>query len=163
MNSKEFEQWFNNFTAAFPAVDGFVRRSSDPSGLQTKKLWFSVLEKRTLADCLAATIAMFDGHPEIPGADRGYPDWSQVPRIVSRWCADRKPVQPEWTKEAKRAADKKGIIESDPGMAAALEKAIEILDNGGTMTDVRAMLLQRFPDKGAPGRTPYHEDEYQET
>jgi len=159
MNRKEFNEWFANFVAAFPAANDHVYKS-DPKGVATLAQWFRVLEKRDLKDAIAATLAIFDGELEIPGADRGWPDWSQVPRIVSRWCADRKPVQPQWTKEAKRAADMKGIIDSDPGMARALPDALEILEGGGTMTDVRAMLLLRFPDNGAAVREPYRENPY---
>ncbi len=161
MNRKEFNEWFANFVAAFPAANDHVYKS-DPKGVATLAQWFRVLEKRDLKDAIAATLAIFDGELEIPGADRGWPDWSQVPRIVSRWCADRKPVEPEWQKEVKRKQTGQGIIKDDPQMAAAYADALEILEGGGTMTDVRAMLLLRFPDSGAAVREPYREDEYQE-
>jgi hypothetical protein len=108
---------------------------------------------------MSATLAMFDGDLAIPGADRGWPDWSQVPRIVSRWCADRKPVEAEWQREVKRKQTGQGIIKDDPQMAAAYADALEILVGGGTMTDERAMLLLRFPSGAV---THYREDEYQE-
>jgi hypothetical protein len=156
MTQQEFNQWFANFVAAFPAANDHVYKS-DPKA--TLSLWFGLLQKRDLSDAMAATLAMFDGDLQIPGADRGWPDWSQVPRIVSRWCADRKPVEPQWKQEVKRKQTGQGIIKDDPQMAAAYADALEILEGGGTMTDVRAMLLLRFPSGAV---THYREDEYQE-
>ena len=123
----------------------------------------TVLQKRDLADALAVTIGLFDGSlTAIPGTDRGFPDWSSVPRHVSRLCAEMHPVEPGWKQEVKRKQTGQGIIKDDPQMAAAYADALEILEGGGTMTDVRAMLLLRFPDSGAAVREPYREDEYQE-
>ena len=112
---------------------------------------------------LAGAIGLFDGSlTAIPGTDRGFPDWSSVPRHVSRLCAEMHPVEPGWKQEVKRKQTGQGIIKDDPQMAAAYADALEILEGGGTMTDVRAMLLLRFPDSGAAVREPYREDEYQE-
>ena len=157
MTGSEFEKWLDHFKAAFPAVKDFITKVDSK---ETKTLWFGVLQKRDLADALAVTIGLFDGSlAAIPGTERGFPDWSSVPRHVSRLCAEMHPVEPGWKQEVKRKQTGQGIIKDDPQMAAAYADALEILEGGGTMTDVRAMLLLRFPSGAV---THYREDEYQE-
>jgi hypothetical protein len=143
MTSREFEQWFDHFAAAFPAVTDFIRKA-DPTGLETKKLWFGVLSKRDISDALTVTIGLFDGTLEkIPG-DKGWTDWSSVPRHVSRLCAEMHPIEPEWKKDTYRDRSKVSVIDRDPQMASAYKRALEILDEGGTMDDVRTMLDEVF-------------------
>lgn len=139
MNRAEFNKWFAHFAAAFPAVQDFVRKH-DRTGEATLTLWFEVLKKRELNDAIEATNGMFAGElAALPGADRGFPDWSQVPRHVSRLCAEMHPVEPEWKQHTIRR-HVKGIIESDASMAAAYRESLRILDDGGTMDDVRSYL-----------------------
>lgn len=144
MNEREFQKWFDHFAAAFPAVQDFVRKS-DLTGEATLKLWCGVLAKRDLADALAVTNELFEGGRPIPWLDRGFHDWSSVPRHVSRLCAERHPVEPEWKQHTVRRNGPPGIIEGDPSMAAAYREAMRILDDGGTMAEVRAMLAKAFP------------------
>lgn len=146
MTEREFQDWFDLFTAAFPAVQDFVRKS-DPTGRATLTLWFEVLKKRDIADALAVTNGLFEGVHPIPWIDKGgYPDWSSVPRHVSRLCAELHPAEPEWQQHTReRAKPKVGIIESDKSMAAAFKHCRnEILDQGGTMDDVRAYLDELY-------------------
>jgi len=158
MNRKEFDQWFKHFVSAFPAANAHVC-SVDPTGRETLGHWFAVLEKRSLADALAVTNGIFSGDLAGFADSKGYIDWSAVPRHVSRLCAEMHPVEPGWKQEVKRKQTGQGIIKDDPQMAAAYADALEILEGGGTMTDVRAMLLLRFPSGAV---THYREDEYQE-
>ncbi len=147
MTLEEFNQWFKHFAAAFPAVQDFVRKS-DPTGKETLKLWYGVLAKRDLADALAMTNELFEGERPIPWLDRGFHDWSSVPRHISRLCAEMHPVEPEWRQHTVRSKAKIGIIEGDPSVADALREAMRILDQGGTMEDVRAMTSEVFGQRG---------------
>lgn len=125
MTLEEFNQWFKQFAAAFPAVQDFVRKS-DPTGKATLTLWFEVLSKREVNDCLEVTNRMFQGDmPALPGADRGFPDWSQTPRHVSGLCAQLHPVVPEWKQHTVRTGGK-GIIQGDPSTAEAYKRCLEI-------------------------------------
>lgn len=138
MTAKEFQQWFDHFAAAFPAVQDFVRKS-DPTGKATLTLWFDVLSKRSIADALEVTNRLFEGvvHP-IPWLDKGgFPDWSSVPRHVARLCAELRPVEPEW-KQHTRERVKPGIIENDPSMRETYREAVRILDEGGALDEMRA-------------------------
>jgi hypothetical protein len=84
------------------------------------------------------TNGLFEGVLQaIPGTERGFPDWSQVPRHVSRLCAERHPVEPEWKKHTIRTGGK-GIIEGDPSMAEAYKRCLEILED--------------YPPRSAEGR-----------
>ncbi len=135
MTGSEFQKWFDHFAAAFPAVKDFVRKGDPPStpperhGKATLTLWFEVLAKRDLADALAVTNGMFTGDLQaIPGTERGFPDWSQTPRHVSRLCAEMHPIVPEWKKHTERTGGK-GIIQGDPSMAKAYKRCLEILED----------------------------------
>lgn len=151
MTLEEFNQWFKLFAAAFPAVQDFVRKS-DPTGKATLTLWFEVLSKRDVSDALAVTNGLFEGVLQaIPGTERGFPDWSQVPRHISRLCAERHYVEPEWKQHTReRVKPSKGIIESDPSMAEAYRQAVKIYDDGGTKADVAAFLDEFYGCKQSP-------------
>ncbi len=66
--------------------------------------------------------------PALPGTDRGFPDWSQTPRHVSRLCGELHPVEPEWKQHTVRSKGP-GIIEGDPSMAEAYKRCLEILED----------------------------------
>lgn len=124
MTASEFQKWFDHFAAAFPAVQDFVRKY-DPTGKATLTLWYEVLKKRDIGDCLAVTNELF-GRQQPPWVDKGgYHDWSAVPRHVSRLCGEMHPVVPEWKQHTVRDRSKVGIIDSDPSMAEALEKSLD--------------------------------------
>lgn len=149
MTGSEFQKWFDHFAAAFPAVQDFVRKY-DPTGEATLTLWFDVLAKRTISDALEVTNRLFEGTlPAIPGTDRGFPDWSQTPRHVSRLCGELHQIEPDWKQHTReRAKPTKGIIESDKSMAAAFKRTQEIFAKGVTMDDVNAFLDEYYPGTG---------------
>jgi hypothetical protein len=151
MTEREFQKWFDHFAAAFPAVQDFVRKS-DPTGKATLTLWFEVLSKRDVSDALAVTNGLFEGVLQaLPGTERGFPDWSQVPRHVSRLCAERHAIEPEWKQHTReRVKPTKGIIEGDPSMAEAYRAAVKIYDEGGTKADVAAFLDAFYGHKQSP-------------
>jgi len=128
MTDAEFQEWYDHFEAAFPAVRDFVRKS-DPTGEATLKLWFGVLGKRDINDVLEVTNRLFEGRLPIPWlGDKGFHDWSAVPRHVSRLCGELHPVEPEWKQHTVRTGGK-GIIQGDPSMAEAYKRCLEILED----------------------------------
>lgn len=150
MTDAEFQEWYDHFEAAFPAVRDFVRKS-DPTGEATLKLWFGVLGKRDINDVLEVTNRLFEGRLPIPWlGDKGFHDWSAVPRHVSRLCGELHPVEPEWKQHTVRSRAKVGIIEGDPLCAQALQGALKILDEGGSKAQMCAYLDAFFGCKQSP-------------
>jgi hypothetical protein len=147
MTLDEFNKWWTHFATAFPAAKDHVLKDGK-GGKAALALWFEVLCKRTIGDALEVTNRLFEGTlPAIPGTDRGFPDWSQTPRHVSRLCAELRPVEPEWKQHTVRTGGK-GIIESDKSMAEAFKRTQEIFAEGGTMDDVNAFLDEYYPGTG---------------
>jgi hypothetical protein len=137
MTRGEFNKWWTHFATAFPAAKDHVLKDGK-GGEASLRLWFEVLSRRTIADALEVTNRLFEGTlPALPGTDRGFPDWSQTPRHVSRLCGELHPVEPEWKQHTVRSRAKVGIIEGDPSMAEAVAHAIEI--------------LQKYPPRSAEG------------
>ncbi len=150
MNEPEFQRWFDHFAAAFPAAKDFVRKY-DPTGKATLTRWFEVLKTRELADALAVTNGMFEGAlAALPGSDRGFPDWSQVPRHVSRLCGEMHPIEPEWRQHTVRNRSKVGLIQGDKSMTEAFQGTQKILGEGGTMDEVRSYLDDYYGCKQSP-------------
>jgi hypothetical protein len=166
MTGPEFQKWFDHFAAAFPAVKDFVRKGDKPgtlpdrAGEATLTLWLEVLKTCDLGDCLQVTNEVF-GLQTPPWVDRGgYHDWSAVPRHVRRLCAELHPVEPEWKQHTVRR-HVKGIIESDASMAAAYRESIRILDDGGTMDDVRAYLDGVYGTSSRVSNRPNYEPSFE--
>ena len=161
MTLDEFNKWFAHFVTAFPDAKAHVLKDGK-GGKAAMGMWFSVLEKRSISDALAVTNGLFEGVHPIPWIDKGgYPDWSSVPRHVSRLCAEMHPVEPGW-KQHTRERVKPGIIESDKSMAAAFKRTQEIFAEGGTMDDVRAYLDELYGTGSRASAKPNHEPAFDE-
>jgi hypothetical protein len=149
MTDQEFGQWWRQFQSAFPAAGEFVKRSVDPQA--TLEHWRRVLVQRDLCDALAVTIGIFDGVlAAVPGTDRGFPDWSAVPRHVSRLCCEMHPAVPAW----KRDQPKQGRLYEPLPAGDALSASFPVLvkvaaavrSTGGNV----ALVVHEFHEKWFP-------------
>lgn len=80
MTSSEFNQWYDQYCAAFPGTMEFVERGGNPK--ITLGFWFKVLEPFSLDVANTATMRMLAGHDEaVPVVDR-----ATTPKHVADVC-----------------------------------------------------------------------------
>lgn len=82
MNATEFDQWYTDFCACFPATAAFVNGVEKESRKVLIGHWRKALESCDLADALSATVQMVSGIEEpVPATDR-----SLTPAHVAKLC-----------------------------------------------------------------------------